>query len=337
MIPRHWVHAVNGVAMRKFAKVLVVLLLVLAGLAGAGYLYFQSQLPQEPILAGDLKEDYMTFDDRERRYIAYMPASGQPDSILFMLHGSGSDPERSRSGMTYEFDVIADKENVLVVYPEGYENHWNDCRSALTYSATAENVDDVGFLVGLKDKLSVEYDIPASNVFVVGMSNGGHMTYRLAYEAPDEFEGFAVIASNIPAESNFGCTPSGQPVNMMIMTGTDDPINPYAGGEVTIFGSTSEGLVQTAQDSADYWAGLAGYGDMPRVQAYPDLNPDDESTVESQIWDGLPGARVTFMTVQGGGHAVPHPVTKYPPFFGPTNQDMNGPQEIWAFFQGGGS
>ena len=320
--------------MGKVTKVLIVLFLIVAGLAGAGYLYIQSQFPEEPPLAGVLEERFMAFDGQERRYLVYVPSSGKPTSILFMLHGSGSDPERSRSGMTFEFDLIAEDDNVLVVYPEGFENHWNDCRTALPYSASAENIDDVGFLLALKEQLTGQYGIPASRSFVVGMSNGGHMAYRLAYEAPDAFQGFAIIASNIPAESNFKCTPAGRPVSIMMIAGTEDPINPYEGGVVSIFGGDEEGLVQSAQDSADYWAELAGYGDTPQVKDYPDVNAEDQSTVTALIWEGRADGNVTLLTLEGGGHAVPHPSTKFPPFFGPTNQDLNGPREIWSFFEG---
>jgi len=320
--------------MGKFAKILVGLLLVIAVLAGAGYFYIQSQFPEEPPLAGVLSEDRLMFEGQDRRYLTYMPGSGAPKSILFMLHGSGSDPERSRSGMTFEFDTIADESDVLVVYPEGFENHWNDCRSALPYSATAENIDDVGFLLALKDKLAGEYGISEESVFLVGMSNGGHMAYRLAYEAPESFQGFAIIASNIPAESNFKCTPSGKPVNIMMIAGTKDPINPYGGGVVSIFGGDEEGLVQSAQDSADYWAMLAGYGDNPELKEYPDVNTDDQSKASALIWAGRQEGSVKLLTLDGGGHAVPHPSTKFPPFFGPTNQDLNGPREIWSFFEG---
>ena len=320
--------------MSRFAKILTVFFLVFAALAGAGYLYFQSQLPVEPPLAGRVQEDRMMFEDIERRFVTYIPGAGKPESILFMLHGSGSDPERSRSGMTFEFDVIAEEEKVLVVYPEGFENHWNDCRTALPYSATAEDVDDVGFLVALKGKLTSQFGIPASQSFVVGMSNGGHMVYRLAHEAPEAFRGFAVIASNIPADSNFKCVPTNKPVSIMIITGTEDPINPYNGGEVSIFGRDKEGLVQSAQDSVEYWAALAGYGDVPRQMTFPDVNADDQSTARAQIWEGRPSGTVSLLTLEGGGHAVPHHKTKYPPFFGPTNQDLNGPREIWTFFEG---
>jgi len=320
--------------MGRLKKILMIVVLLVVGLAGAGYLYIQSQFPEEPPLAGVLQEERMTFGGRERRYLTYMPGSGKPKSILFMLHGSGSDPERSRSGMTFEFDTIADESDVLVVYPEGFENHWNDCRSALPYSATAENVDDVGFLTALKDKLGETYGIASAKTFVVGMSNGGHMAYRLAYETPDAFRGFAIIASNIPADSNFKCTPSEQPVSIMMIAGTEDPISPYEGGTVSIFGGNEEGLVQSAQDSADYWAMLAGYGDNPALKEYPDVNTDDQSKASALVWEGRPAGNVTLLTLDGGGHAVPHPSTKFPPFFGPTNQDLNGPREIWSFFEG---
>jgi polyhydroxybutyrate depolymerase len=320
--------------MSKWKKVLIGLLVVIALLVVGGYLYVQSMFPQEPELTGVYEKRSFSYDGVERSYSIYTPADlGDKPSLIFNLHGSGSDPDRSRSGMTFEFDLIAEEEGAIIVYAEGFENHWNDCRTALPYSATSINIDDVGFLVTLKNELLIAHGINPTRAFMMGMSNGGQMTYRMAMEAPDEFAAYAVLAASLPAEGNTKCIPSGKPVNILSVTGTADPINPFDGGEVTIFGEeNSEGDVISASASARYFAELAGYRDDPASYDYPDNNPDDGTTASKLTWDGQ-AALVEHLILEGGGHAVPHPVTKYPPFFGPTNQDINGPREIWAFFQ----
>ena len=194
--------------LRKLVWGVVILVGLGAVIGGAGFVYFRSQLPKEPELSGQLEERTFLYEGQERRYFLYKPAQlAAKPGVMFMLHGSGSDPETSRSGLTYEFDSLADEFGFVTVYPEGFENHWNDCRSALSYSASQTDIDDVSFLLALRQALVQEFSADDGRVFLTGMSNGGHMTYRMAYEQPEAFAGFAVIAANIPALTNFKCQP----------------------------------------------------------------------------------------------------------------------------------
>jgi polyhydroxybutyrate depolymerase len=58
----------------------------------------------------------------------------------------------------------------------------------------------------------------------------------LALEMPDTFAALAAVAANLPIEANLDCQPSQRPVSIAILNGTNDPINPYNGGLVTLFG-----------------------------------------------------------------------------------------------------
>lgn len=48
------------------------------------------------------------------------------------------------------------------------------------YSANKLNIDDVGFLTALVDKLVAQPDLDPARVFPTGLSRGGQMTFRLA-------------------------------------------------------------------------------------------------------------------------------------------------------------
>ncbi len=283
---------------------------------------------------GTLEERAIEFDGRERTFLIYLPNNIASAPLLtFVMHGSGSKPEMIRQGMSYEFDLLADNEGSLVVYPNGFEDHWHDCRAGLPYSAHSQEVDDVGFLLALGESLISEYGVDANHVFAVGMSNGGHMAYRLAHEAPQAFRAFAILAASLPMESNFDCERSNVAVSLLLVTGTKDPINPYDGGMVTMFDKAERGEVLSAKASAEYWAELADHVDEPQSIAYPDVREDDESTASALVWSSNGKPTIKLITIEGGGHAVPHPSTKFPPFFGATNADINGPQEIWSFFR----
>src|SRR5437879_851830 len=87
------------------------------------------------------------------------------------------------------------------------------------------------------DTLLTEIGVDRGRVFATGISRGGHMAFRLALEAPSRFRAVAAVAANVPAPENFKCKPAGQGTSsVMIMNGTKDPLNPFDGGEVKLFG-----------------------------------------------------------------------------------------------------
>ena len=141
----------------------------------------------------------------------------------------------------YGFDVLAERHGFVAVYPDGYQRHWNDCRGSANYAANTEDIDDVGFLRALVQQMVEEQGVDPERVFATGLSNGGQMAYRLGLEAPELVAGIAAMAANLPVASNLDCMPSGEPVAAMVMNGTADPVNPYEGGLVEIFGNTSRG------------------------------------------------------------------------------------------------
>ena len=61
-----------------------------------------------------------------------------------------------------------------------------------------ENIDDVSFIGALIDRFKAGYAIDAKRVYAFGYSNGGHMAFRLAMEAPDEVAAIAAVAASLP-------------------------------------------------------------------------------------------------------------------------------------------
>lgn len=285
-----------------------------------------------PELPGVVANGVLQHDGQQRQWLAYVPASRQQQApLLVFLRGSGSDGAMARAGTFYSFDVLAEREGFVVTYPTGFERHWNGCRTAATYAANLQRIDDVGFIRRLVAEMEVRYGIDPSRVFVAGMSNGGHMVYRLAYEAPDLLAGAAVLMANLPTENNSECTPAGDPVPMLLLTGTKDTINPYAGGDVNVYGE-SRGAVQSARASARYWARLAGYtGNGERVKR-PETNPDDGTSIESLSWIGSDKVPVTLISIVGGGHTFPNPVYSAPRILGVTSHEADAAELVWEFF-----
>ena len=315
----------------KWLGLLVMLGVVTVALAWWWYLRADSMAP--PALPGVMQSGSLEHDGLSRSWQAYVPAakSASP-ALVLVMHGSRGNGEQMRAATRYGFDVLAERHDFIAVYPDGYKQHWNDCRAGADYAANQENIDDVGFLRALVQRMVEEQGIDPGRVFATGLSNGGQMAYRLGLEAPDLVAGIAAMAASLPVKANLDCEPSGKPVAAMVMNGTADPVNPYGGGVVKIFGNASRGEVLSSRATAGYWAGLAGYSGEGEQRDWPRRNPEDPTSVESIDWSAPGRAPVSLVTIVGGGHVVPSLEFNLPRILGPTSHQLDGPEIIWAFF-----
>jgi polyhydroxybutyrate depolymerase len=320
-------------ALRWIAIGLTVLLVVAAVLYAA---LGRSVSAPEPALSAKAAEGTLDFGGRTRHYLSYAPAKLAPGAALVIaFHGSLGDGDQARRGFGYAFDRLADEHGFVVVYPDGVERHWNDCRKMAPYAAHTLGIDDVGFVRALVDRFAAERGIDRARVFATGVSNGGQMAIRLALEAPDLVRAVAPVIASVPDRENMDCAMKHQPVAVLIMNGTADPFNPYGGGNVELYGVWgNRGKVLPTVDSALYFAALAGYEGEPRRDDLPDLDTEDGSTVERARWSALGKKPIVLYTIRGGGHSVPHPVARGPRLLGRTNADITAADEIWSFFEG---
>lgn len=303
------------------------------GIAAAALL-LAPEWPIEPPLDGALRALELSVDGRTRRALVYVPARLAPaPDLAFVLHGSGSGGVRMRRASGYGFDVWADATGAVVAYPDGVERHWNDCRRAGPYAANREDVDDVRFLRALEAELARELDVEFAGVLATGLSNGGQMALRLALEAPDWVTAAAPIAAGLPTDANLDCAPSGRAAALLLVNGTEDPMNPYEGGEVALYGVLQpRGPVQSSEATVGYFARLAGYEGPPSRELLADADPRDGTRVERSVWRGGGRPPVALLAVVGGGHTVPQRHGRLPRLLGRTSRDVDAAEEITAFF-----
>lgn len=303
---------------------------VALGAAFFGY-YVYSPAPEVPRLSGVLTHGTIEVGELKRTYLLYVPkelAKGAP--LVVVMHGSGENSARIRTETGYGFDRLADQHSFAVVYPDGYEGYWNACNIVGDYSANKLNIDDVGFLVALTDKLISEIGIDRNRVFATGVSRGGHMAFRLALEAPARFRAVAAVAANVPTPENFKCKPVAQGISsVMIMNGTLDPLNPFDGGEVSFFGLIKRGKVLSLRASGQYFASLDNISGQPETS---ETQVADGVQVERVLWRNNSKVEVELDAIAGGGHGMPQPYWRQPRLLGPTPKEPNGPAVIWDFF-----
>ena len=225
----------------------------------------------------------------------------------------------------YAFDRLADEQGFAVVYPDAYKGYWNACNAVGDYSANRLNIDDVGFLTGIVDKLITEIGVDRDRVFAAGVSRGGHMAYRLALEAPSRFRAVAAVAASVPVAENFKCKPAGQGTSsVMIMNGTKDPINPVRGWRRRASSAClKRGKVRSARDSGQY---LAELNHIPGPPATQDT-PGDRRRITSSGCSGAtaPTSRWSSSPFTAADTACLSHTRRYPRLLGPTPKEPNGP------------
>jgi polyhydroxybutyrate depolymerase len=285
-----------------------------------------------PQLSGTLTRGTMTVEGLTRTYRTYVPrglAKGAP--LVVVMHGAGENGTRIRIETGYGFDRMADEHGFAVVYPNAYEGYWDECAIAGDVTAKGLNIDDVGFLTGMVDKLVGEIGVDPGRVFAAGSSLGGFMAFRLALEASSRFRAVAAVSANVPSPENFKCKPAGQGTSsIMIMNGTEDPLVPFDGGSVSLFGLFYKlGKVRSSRESAQYFA------DINHLAGTPEKNETqvaDGVRVERVLWRNKSNAEVELVAIHGGGHGIPQPYRRRPRLLGPSPKEPNGPAVIWAFF-----
>ncbi len=270
------------------------------------------------------------YHGRSRRYLYYIPEVSRFSGLIIGLHGGGGSPESFLRLTRGEFNNLAERGKFLVVYPEAVGKHWNDGRELSYYKSQRLNVDDVGFIRTLIEKFREDYSIPVRNTFIVGMSNGGMMAFRVACEIPDVISAIGVVASEMPEKLKKSCRFC--KVNVIMIVGTDDPLIPFKGGYVKFF-KRKLGKVISVEELIHLWKKGKHCRSIP-VKRLPDVNPNDGTTVTLKKYFCNDGGKFYLYVVKGGGHAWPGGNRYLPEFMiGKSNMDIDACQEIFHFFE----
>jgi len=276
------------------------------------------------------------WDGYTRTYLIHVSASldkTKPAPLLIALHGGGGRGKGMWSLTQGGLDRLADEEGFIVVYPDGYKKHWNDGRKDANDAAHNKDIDDVGFISALIDSLIAEHNVDPKRVYVTGISNGGMMSYRLACELSDRIAAIAPVATAMPINMPYYCSPA-NPVSVIVFSGTSDPLIPFEGGQVQV-GSLKRGRVLSVYQSINYWMRQNGCAATPDVAKLPDLAPDDGTRVEVKVYSGGDGgSEVMLYTIKGGGHTWPGGLQYLGErSIGRTCRDIDANQVIWEFFK----
>jgi polyhydroxybutyrate depolymerase len=253
-----------------------------------------------PTSAGTHKQKIDVGTPGHREYLVHIPSKvadgkwsdGKPadaPALVIALHGGLANMGRMES--LTGFDKISDEKGFVVAYPDGFMTTWNagDCCGA----AKIGNIDDVGFLSKLIDKLTGAGLADKDRVFVTGFSNGAGMAYKLACEKAGKVAAIGVVEGSLVTK----CDPD-RPVSAMIFHGTADRNVPFNGGGNRDFNDKRP--FPPVSKAVDFWRSVAN---LPKphesVKALAG-NTHCEGTGKNGK-----GVEVTFCKIDGGEHAWP--------------------------------
>lgn len=175
----------------KITSTIIYVLAVILSINNRLY-SFENRIGKEIVLQG-----------YERSYTIVLPSNYnqlQKYPAIIALHGGGGSGQQCEK--SYALTNWANKNGYIMVYPDGVKKKgliklrtWN--AGTCCGNASENNVNDVEFISLILDDLVKNYFSDSEKIFVVGMSNGGMMAYKLACEIPNKIRGIAVVSGTM--------------------------------------------------------------------------------------------------------------------------------------------
>ena len=219
-----------------------------------------------------------------------------PLPLLLVVHGYGI------GGYAQEiyFNVLplVEEQQIIVAAPDGTldsagKRFWNAVDACCDFDG--KNVDDVKYLTGLVDEIAARVPVDRKRVWLLGHSNGGAMSMRLACDRSKTFAAVFELAGPFWSNPAAQCAPE-TPIAIRVVHGTADATVPYDGG--------AKIAPRSAPEIAAFFASKNGCGAQPSAGAPLDLeaNLPGAETVVSRYDGCAAGGDVELWSITGGEH-----------------------------------
>jgi polyhydroxybutyrate depolymerase len=238
----------------------------------------------------------------ERPVTVHVPpgyAAGVAAPLVILLHGYGA--SGSLQDLYFGLTAISDERGFLYVHPDGLvdaddKRYWNASDACCDFAPTG--VDDSTYISTLITQIKARYTVDPKRVFLIGHSNGGFMSYRMACDYSDQIAAVVSLAGAMPAD--VAKCASATPVSVLQVHGTADATIAYDGGKIAGHAYPS------ARTTVSDWATINGCSATADTSA-PPLDVDSklagsETTVTKYGSGCKPGGHAELWTIEGGAH-----------------------------------
>lgn len=267
----------------------------------------------------------------QRSYLLHVPAgwsAGADLPLVLAFHGAGSDPTNLRtvSGL----GAVADELDFLVAYPEAATGDWNTECLECGSDAVVDEIDDLGLVSDLVDRIDADIGVDRRRVYAVGISNGALFVHYLACAAQGTITAVASVAATLLAPEHVPACEDVRPVPIAFFLGSDDTFFPpegkLAGNDIVHV------RLLSIAESVAAWTARDGCDDPPAVTELPDLE-DDGTTVRRERYSGCDGgAEVVYYAIEGGGHTWPGSGVASGGLLGRTSHEISASDIAARFF-----
>ena len=269
----------------------------------------------------------------DRTVIVHVPASYKGRHrvpMVLNLHGSSANAltQMSISALA----AAADKYGFIAVAPQGAiiagpGYSWNVPGVTLP---EGQPPDDEQFLDDTIEAVAQDLCIDETRVYGTGYSGGGRMISQYACDRAERIAAIAPVVglragypvSGEAAPDPTTCLPV-RPVPVLAFAGTEDRVNPYAGG------------------GAPYWQ----YGTLAALERWADIDSCGSKTRRRQVTEHVSlleyrrcdkGVQVALYIAEGAGHTWPgseFSVDFYQGRLGEVNMEIDATDLMWRFFR----
>ena len=231
--------------------------------------------------------------------LAHPEAEG-PSSVLFNLHGYGSDAIEQMNYTNFNNLANTKENNFILIHPQGAplntaltssSSHWNS--GGWTIGSTVDDVDFIDTIISL---VSQKYNLNQNRIYSTGMSNGGFMSYHLACNLSSKIAAVASVTGSMSSETYESCNPD-HPTSILQVHGSIDVTVPFQG-------NSALGM-RSINDVMDYWK-LYNACDVDPTSIIIDYF-DIEIAVQHDTYSNcLNDVHVELYKIEGMGHTWPY-------------------------------
>lgn len=202
----------------------------------------------------------------------------EPVPLILLLHGYSYTGVRQDN--LFKISPLADDFGFLLVAPNGTREpegrgaqFWNATEACCNFYHV--DVDDSAYILSIIEEMKENYNVDEKRVYLIGWSNGGFMSYRMAYEHSDTIAAIASVAGANHLERR---DPPPNGVHVLQIHGTNDRTIEYQGGSTA---------TRRQEGQGGYYPGALST--IRRWASYNDCQPEGQSRERRDLDASLPG------------------------------------------------